>query len=591
MGERQPLVSPDGNYAITCDGRVDNRKELMASLSPFGPLANDTSDAALILQAYQVWGTDCLQHIIGDFAFALWDGEKRSLLCARDRVGIRPLYYFADHRQFLFGSEIAALLPVAGVPNELNEAMVGLYLWAAFGDGEQTFYKGIRQLLPGHYLLANQDGVSTHCYWELEPDKPIVLGSDAEYVERFRDLFAEAVRCRLRSTTPVAATLSGGLDSSSIVCTAEQMLGNGEVSGGSLQTFSAVFNEFKSADESSYIQLVLDRCGSTGHLMNSDSYWSFKPLQGSYPHSSHPFPIPHQARHEALLDQIQDAGIKVELTGEGGDEILYVQANSYFWHLWITRRWSRMRQDLKNMRPWWRRGFYRQLALGVAPDWLQRLYRGVLRKNAVAPTDYFIIDDDFARRIGLEELLNKARSPKSFKSPYWQDQHTVSQWYGRTFFLSYYSQAALWHGIEARFPFLDSRLIDFVCRIPPEKKIVRDGLTKWLLRQAMQGILPEAVRQRPDKGDFSPLFYRGLDEVGDSGFENLVNNGYLTRLGFVNQTKLAHLFSLASTTAKKPTMQFIGFFSLEQWLRQLFAGGSSSSPIKRAPPIYQKERG
>lgn len=584
VGEQQPLVSDDGNYVITCDGRVDNREELLDSLRPQVAVSVSSSDAWLILQSYLVWGSDCVYHIVGDYAFVIWDGLKRRLLCVRDRLGIRPFHYFNDQNQFVFGSDISSLLQQEAVPYELNEVMVGLYLSGAISDGEQTLYKGIQQLPAGHFLLVDEHGLSKQLYWELEPDKPIILGSEKEYIERFAQLFDEAVRCRLRSTTPVAATLSGGLDSSSIVCVAEELRANGQAPDCQLETYSAVFSEFSSANETKYIQSVLDKYGTPAHFVNSDGYWSFKPFRSSYPLPNHPLPIPHQARHEALLDEIQNRNIKVELTGEGGDEILYVFASSYFWHLYLSHKWSTLRRDLKIVTPAWRRSFYRQVLSNMAPSWVRSLYRKARKQDSDGIKTYPIIDETFSAKIGLQELVGSVLAPKEFRSPHWRDQHAIVRSFSRNFFLSYYSQAALWHGVEARFPFLDSRLIDFICRVPPEMKVVREGLTKRLLRQAMRGVLPEMIRQRPDKGDFSSLFTRGLAEIGETQFNDLVENGYLTRMGFVDKDKLAGLFDARSCEEKYPTMRFITFFSLEQWLHQLFAGGGSTIPNPRALP-------
>jgi asparagine synthase (glutamine-hydrolysing) len=585
------MVSPEASYAITCDGRVDNREELLRNLRPLAFVSSTASDAALILHAYQVWGTACLRYIVGDFAFALWDGVKRELFCARDRLGIRPFYYYSNSQCFVFGSEINSLSQHPDVPHQLNEEMAGLYLSGAISDGEQTFYKGILQLPAGHFLAVNDRGVSKHLYWELEPDRPVVLASEEEYVQRFRELFEEAVQCRLRSNTPVASTLSGGLDSSSIYCIAQSLLKTRKAPSGQVHAFSSVFSEFDTADESKYINAVLDDYPAPSHLVNSDGYWSFKPLQGSYPQPSHPFPIPHQARHEALLQKIHEQGIRVELSGEGGDEILFVQAQPYFWHLLVNRQWSRLHHDLKSVNPGWRRGFYSQVLYSLAPGWTQGVYHRARGRPTGRTDDYSIISDEFARRINLDQLIDETLAPKSFKSPHWAQQHNMVQSFSRTFFLSYGSQAAHWHGVEARFPFLDSRLVDFVGRVPPEYKVVREGLTKWLLRQAMKGVLPELVRQRPDKGDFSPLFHRGLNEMGEHQLRHVIEHGHLARLGLVDQARLSRLLSQSNLNDKYPVMRFISFFTLEQWLQQHFAGGGGSIPTQRALPIFLQKGG
>lgn len=590
-GERQPLVSPDSTYVITCDGRIDNREELLRNLQPLAPALRTASDAALILHAYQAWGPACLRYLVGDFAFALWDGVRQELFCARDQIGIRPFYYYSNSQCFVFGSETSSLLQYPDVPCQLNEELAGLYLSGAHGDGEQTFYKGIKQLPAGHYLIVSQQGVSKHLYWELEADNPIILGSEEEYVERFRQLFEQAVSCRLRSTTPVASTLSGGLDSSSIYCVAHSLIEKGSPTTGQLRAFSSVFNEFDSADESKYINAVLHDYPAPAFLVNSDSYWSFKPLQGDFPQPSHPFPIPHQARHEALFQQMRNQGIRVELSGEGGDEFLYASGRAYFWHLAATHQWLRLHYELKSVDPVWRRSFYRQLVYSLVPGWIQGIYRLAKARPVDETNTPSIVSDEFARSINLDQLIAEDYSPKPYKSPYWQNQHAVVQSIHQSFFISYACQMAYWHGIEARFPFLDSRLVDFICRVPPEYKIIREGWTKWLLRQAMNGILPELVRQRPDKGDFSPLFQRGMIEIGKEQFASLIENGYLTQLGLVDKGRLSRLYSEESLNDQYPAMQFISSFTLEQWLQQHFAGGGSSIPTHRDLPTHTVKGG
>jgi asparagine synthase (glutamine-hydrolysing) len=364
-----------------------------------------------------------------------------------------------------------------------------------------------------------------------------------------------------------------------------------------LRAFSSVFKEFDSADESKFINAVLDAYPAPAQLVNSDGYWSFKPLQGDYPQPSHPFPIPHQARHEALLQQMRKQGIKVELSGEGGDELLYVGGRHYFWHLVATRQWSRLRRDLKSVDPEWRRSFYRQVVYSLVPGWMGNLYRQARgrpsheERHSPSIASDSIVSREFAQRINLGQLIAEDFSPRGYKSPYWQSQHALVQSIHQSFFISYASQMAQWHGIEARFPFFDSRLVDFICRVPPEFKIVRDGLTKWLLRQAMKGILPELVRQRPDKGDFSPLFHRGMIEIGEDQFSHLIEDGYLTRLGFVDKERLSRLYSGKSLGDRYPTMRFISSFTLEQWLQQHFAGGGSSIPTHRDLPKYPRKGG
>ncbi len=225
--EKLPLVNKTGDFILTADARIDNRNELIAALEVTDRPSHEITDGELILRAYERWGEYCPEKLLGDFAFALWDRRRQVLFCARDPFGVKPFYYYHSDRIFAFASEIKALLCLPEVPRRLNEVRVADYLLSILEDKVITFYWEIFRLPPGHGMTVGRERVLIRSYWSLDPTYAIRYDSNEEYAEAFHDLFREAVCCRLRSAFPIGSTLSGGLDSSSVVCMARKNPGPG----------------------------------------------------------------------------------------------------------------------------------------------------------------------------------------------------------------------------------------------------------------------------------------------------------------------------------------------------------------------------
>jgi asparagine synthase (glutamine-hydrolysing) len=258
--ERQPLTDESGHLCLNMDGRVDNREELISALKSKNARLRDDTDAELVLKAYECWGEECPVRILGDFAFVIWDMRQRQLFCARDILGVRPFYYYTDGRKFLWASELQQLFRDPGVPREPNEGMVAEYLAASLTDREETLYKGIMRLAPAHSLLLRAGRIDKRWYWDVDPSKEVRHRTDEEYAEHFSEVFAEAVRCRLRSQEPVGAELSGGLDSSAVVGMAQRLYQEGRATDLGFVTFSLVYPGL-ACDESAYIDDVVRMWG------------------------------------------------------------------------------------------------------------------------------------------------------------------------------------------------------------------------------------------------------------------------------------------------------------------------------------------
>lgn len=245
LRETQPLsmdLTRQGGLCLTLDGRVDNRSELWAALKSKGCAPRADTDAELVLRAYECWGEDCARHIIGDFAFAVWDGPNRKLFCARDLRGIKPFYYVFDGRAFIFSSELRPLLDAPGFERRLNSGMLGEHLCDCVTSQEQTLYQNILRLPPAHRLVLKDGALRVSRHFDFDPGKSIRYGSDQEYAEHFFEIFREAVSCRLRSHAPVALSLSGGLDSCSILGMAGQLAKDGVIANSHLASYTLTFS-------------------------------------------------------------------------------------------------------------------------------------------------------------------------------------------------------------------------------------------------------------------------------------------------------------------------------------------------------------
>ncbi len=256
VGEKQPLELPGLPFKLVLDGRLDNRLELMAELGNLSFQGSGLSDAALILHSYERWGEHCFEHFIGPFALAMLDERRNELLCARDALGDRTLFYKLTTNRLLVASEPWALAGAEGRKLVQDDVGVAHYFALEAPEEGQTFFKGIRELLPAQVLAVNLSAERCWQYWQADASANIRYRSDLEYAEHFRSLLEQSVRCCLRSTTPVSVLMSGGLDSTSVACLAARIL-----APDSLTTFSFVFDELSECDERPYINAVQARWG------------------------------------------------------------------------------------------------------------------------------------------------------------------------------------------------------------------------------------------------------------------------------------------------------------------------------------------
>ena len=350
LTEVLPLTDPQSGCTITADVRLDNREELIAALG-MGHETRTIGDGELILRAYLHWGEPCPEHLLGDFAFAIWDPRSNQLFCSRDHMGMRQLtYHHGPGQVFVFATEPNAVLAYAGVPKRINEGRIADFLDNLEGiDFTSTFFEGIFRLPPAHSLSVCAKGLSLRCYWELRPEPELKLESDEAYAMAFLEVFTEAVRCRLRSVAPVGSMLSGGMDSGSVVAVASALLAADGQSP--LPTFSAVGPDQEKCIETSAIYAAAAMPGLKSYRVNHADLEPYaEDLLSLTKRSDEPFDG-HMALPRAVYLAARRAGINVVLDGVAGDIVL--ASDSHVARLLKRGRLIRAIQEARGERQFW----------------------------------------------------------------------------------------------------------------------------------------------------------------------------------------------------------------------------------------------
>ena len=512
LHEELPLVNRSEDLVLTADARIDNREELIVALGCTGRPREEITDGELILGAYERWGERCPERLLGDFAFAIWDRRRQVLFCARDHMGVRPFYYHhRSGRVFVFASEIKALLCVPEVPRRLNEVRVADYLVPILEDKAITFYQEILRLPPAHRMTVGRGGIRMEPYWSLDPSREIRYSSDEEYAEVFRNVFAEAVRCRLRSAFPVGSMLSGGLDSSSIVCVARQLLA--QDGDRQLRTFSAIFDDLPQCDERPFINAVLAGGGLDPHYIHADRVSPLADLDRVLDHEDEAFYAPNLFMHWALFKAAYRQDVRVLLDGIDGDSTVS-HGLVRLTELARRGRWKTLGVEVRELSrrldhsPW--RLLLRYVFRPLAPELVRQAWRGLRGSKGPPGIADTIVNPNFVQRINLTERVQAVQGHRSRQARTSREDHLLHLSTGLIpFALEVNDRAAAAFSIEPRYPFCDKQLVELCLALPPEQKL-QHGWTRMVMRRALANSLPAEVQWRGGKSDLSPNFTRGL---------------------------------------------------------------------------------
>lgn len=583
---RQPMRSASGRSWIVHNGEVYNYLELRRTLEGLGYSFRTETDTEVILAAYEEWGRECLSRFNGMFSFAVWDGERRELFCARDRMGIKPLYYFAAGPTFVFASEIKGLLQHPGVPRKPNRAVIHDYLMLGLVDHtEETFFHGVRRLPAGHFCVFKPaDGClrEPQRWWDVEVSRELFSSPTAsdEWVHEYRSLFEDAVRLRLRSDVAVGTCLSGGIDSSSIVMMIDSLLRSGGSSGQAAEqrTFSACFEDPR-FDERPFINRINAAINAENQRVfpSGESLWD--DLPSMLRSMDEPFQSTSQYSQWNVMKLVSESGVTVTLDGQGADELMagYPGYHSVFLTTLARRgRWLSMLSEGRATHRFSDRG--RSL-----PDLLLRSGYGLLPAGlAVKAREHAGVG--MGRRLGSEAWTRRALSA-GFLGEFRERREAVlrtqasnlrdlaSRLYDDVFrfslpaLLRYEDRNSMAFSIEARTPFLDHRLVELLFSIPADMKL-RGGWTKWILRQAMSGLIPEEVAWRKDKMGFvtpEEIWLRN----GAAFVRDLFADG-LASSEFVDQRGIGDFMNQAFMEEVPIHRGLWRFINVEMWMREFF---------------------
>jgi asparagine synthase (glutamine-hydrolysing) len=556
--ETQPCVIPSG-AVLTWDGRLDNREELVRDLR--GVLTIGATDLAIVSAAYEAWGTKCFAKLIGDWALSVWDPISRSLILAKDLIGTRHLYYSSDEKQITWSTILDPLVLLAGKTFTLEEEYIAGWL-AFFPATHLTPYVGIHSVPPSSFVRLAPGRQSVSKYWDFDPSKRIRYRTDAEYEEHFRYVFGEAVRRRLRSDSPVLAELSGGMDSSSIVCMADTIIARGAAETPRLDTISYYDDSEPNWNERPYFTKIEEKRGRIGCHIDVGNRKSFQidfnndrfvatPGTGGRPNEP----------SRQFTSYVVWQGNRVLLSGLGGDEVAggiptpvpELQDLLTRGPLWMLARHLKV-WALNKRKPWFLllfeavRGFFPLSLVGVSRDkqpapWLTQRFVG---RNRTALHGYerrlkfFGALPNFQGNLFTLEVLRRQLAASSLPSA---PSH------------------------EKRFPYLDRDLLEFTYAVP-RGQLVRAGQRRSLMRRALVAVVPKEILTRKRKA----YVVRAALVAISTEWSNL---GEMTHcmlgasLGIVNPCQLRDAVQKAQKGQLTAVVQLMRTLGIEHWLRNL----------------------
>lgn len=564
--ERQPCVHPTG-AVLVWDGRLDNREELFAQ--PGVP------DPEVVLATYAAQGERFVERLNGDFAFGLFDPAAPRLLLARDPIGVRPLYYYASDRVVVFASEIKALLKYPGLGRRPNDAQVAAYLLKAPAGVEETLFAGIAAVAPGGMVMVTASGLVKWRYWDFDPHRRIRGQSPEEFQEILRGLFAQAVRRRLRSARPVAVSVSGGIDSSAILGMGLTLARRGDAACPDLVGMSFTTDDGGPADERALLHALERALGICVHRAPLTTAGLLDRARRSVRFTESPrLDCVGASVAPPFLPTLRARGVKVVLSGEGGDDLLdstgylvdLIRRGAFGALLSHARQMPRWMLDT-DIRAWeFLRQAFRTLLRDVAPAPARALAR---RARIRRPHSWY------TRRFlsAAEAAAGNAPAPRAASAhARWLYERLRGQ--NLVWFLEWDNKVAAMHGVERAYPFLDRDLVAFLMAIPGEL-VNRQGVPKGLFRRAMAGILPEAIAQRRWKGDFTQIVNANVAADCAQLAQWFTQDSRVVQEGYADQSRLTGGLRRLQGQVLGPTCEvawrLAELAGLELWLKQWFS--------------------
>jgi asparagine synthase (glutamine-hydrolysing) len=592
-GGDQPIHNEDQSVWVVYNGEVFNYPELREDLESKGHRFYTHTDTEVLVHLYEEFGTDFFQKLNGQFAFTLWDKQKEMLLLGRDRLGVRPLFYYTQHGRLVFGSEIKTILADPGIPRSLDLQTLSDIFTCWTPVGSLTPFKEIRQIPPGHYAIFSRKGFETHRYWQLSFPYSTNSTHLTHLTEELKELLYDAIKIRLRADVPVGAYLSGGLDSTYITSLVKRFFNN------RLCTFSVSFTDSR-FDEASFQEKAVQTLGTDHRVIRCTE----KEIGGVFPqviwHTETPILRTAPAPMFLLSKLVRENNFKVVLTGEGSDEIF--AGYDIFKEDRVRRFWAR--QPLSKVRP--------KLFQRLYPDIFQKedsrsqaflesffrkgllnlghpAYSHLIRWENTGQLKTFF-SDDLQKKIEKDDpFVDRFISTLPADFMRW-DPLSRAQYTEISIFLSNYllssqgDRMGMGHSVEGRFPYLDHRVVEFACRVPPKYRL--NGLKeKFILRESAKDLIPPELAQRPKQPYRAPISRCFLGDDSPDYVEELLSERAIRETGYFHPSRVAMLLQKCRRQeghllSERENMALIGILST-QLLDHLFIKNFPSEPSQR----------
>ena len=581
----QPMTNEDGALQITYNGEIYNHADYRDDLESRGHVYRTHCDTETILHLYEDHGDACVNYLRGMFAFAIWDTKKRELFIARDRLGVKPLYYVhTDDGSLYFGSEIKTLFEAGAITPEINYAALPDYLANHATSGEDTLYKGVRRLLPGHTLLWRDGKLEIKKYWDVSFSKIEDTGkSDKDYIAEWYELFRTSVRLRLMADVPLGMFLSGGIDSSAIAAVMSGMVDE------PIKTFSVAFAE-REANELAYARIVAEAYKTNHHEVVVSPEEFFNALPRLVWHEDEPLAHPSSVALY-FVSLLASQHVKVVLTGEGSDELLagYGRYRKTILNLSLGKHYRSLtpsavrgavRSGIQGLPTSKMRQKLLRSFLGVAPD-IESIYFDNFAVFPLAMQGDLLSNETLERIGGIDPYAGVRAALEETDADSLLDRLLYADI--KTYLhelLMKQDQMSMATSIESRVPFLDHKLVEFTCSLPERLKL-RGGTTKYILRESMKGVLPEVILSRSKMGFPVPIgaWFRGAYR---SIIDEYVLSERAMSRGLFNPHFVRDIVNRHQSGVENHEERLWALVNFEIWQRQFFDGEAlhESSPLQ-----------
>jgi asparagine synthase (glutamine-hydrolysing) len=564
VGEQQPRRNGTADLVLIADARLDNREELFDIFGIPRSRQSAMTDSELIERSYERWALETPAHLIGDFAFAVWDRKRRRIFCARDHCGVRPLFYCETSGVFAFASAIKGLWGVPGISRGLDDGAIADYLVNLRAPGGGTFYQSVQRLGPGHTLSVTSDRLEISRYWALDRLADIRLKSDNEYLEAFRQTFGHAVRGRLRCIRPIGIMLSGGLDSSAVAGVAARELA---ARGARLHAIHAMPQPGAKfpvpygwvADEIKYLDALREQHPNIDiHREFALGLTPLSDLEASFWRHDRPTRAANNRYWlESVLKTAQTRGIGVLLTGEFGNVTLSWHGEGTLPNLARRGRWLALAREIRAICDRREAGFWKTLRSAIIAPLLPfraRVLYSTLVKRRPPWGETSLINPEFARRSRVVDRFRaRGMDPTFHPLP---DTRAERRRYLADDIGEIWASSGASFGLVASDPTADKRVIEF-CLAIPDDQFLRRGEPRRLVRHAMRGIVPSAILDRNDRG------LQGADRFDRLGDPLAVLRDEVDRISrselvrpYLNLALMRQLLQIASSPAFHDPDQF-----------------------------------